>query len=129
MTPFITRRAGLAALTLALLAASGVQVACWVLKPGATNPNNPAQWLPLPATPAAPLPTTVNLNSPAAFRFDPVLGGAPLAGPHLVKASATCPADRSNLDPMTTTPLSNVITRLADLVANDNNVGLRSVTF
>ncbi len=109
--------------------ASDVQVACWVLKPGSTNPNNPAQWAPLPAASAAPIPTTVNLNSPAAFHFDPVLNGTPLTGPHLVKASATCPADRSNLDPMTTTPLTNVVTLLADLVANDNNIGLRVVTF
>jgi hypothetical protein len=46
-----------------------------------------------------------------------------------VKASATCPADRSNLDPMTTTPLADAVVPLADLVANDNNIALRVLTF
>jgi hypothetical protein len=110
------------------VAATGVAVECWALPAGNPNANDPAVWLPLPASTGAP-PTTVNLNSAAAFRFDPVVGGTPLSGPHLVKASATCPADRSNLDPMTTTPLTSVVTPLVDLVANDNNIGLRILTF
>ena len=110
------------------VAAMGVQVMCWVLPAGNANADNPAPWLPLPASTGAP-PTTVNLNSATDFHFDPVVGAAPLTGAYLVKASATCPADRSNLDPMTTTPLTHVVTPLADLVANDNNIGLRVVTF
>ena len=109
-------------------AATGVDVTCWVLPAGAANPDDPAPWQPLAASAGAP-PTTVGLNSAAAFRFDPVVGGTPLTGPYWVKASATCPADRSNLDPMTTTPLANAVVPLADLVANDNNIGLRIVNF
>jgi hypothetical protein len=110
------------------VAATGVAVKCWALPAGNPNANDPAAWLPLPASTGTP-PTTVNLNSAAAFRFDPVVGGTPLSGPHFVKASATCPADRSNLDPMTTTALTHVVTPLVDLVANDNNIGLRILTF
>jgi hypothetical protein len=109
-------------------AATGVDVKCWVLPAGAANPDDPAPWKPLAASAGTP-PTTVGLNSPATFRFDPVVGGLPLTGPYWVKASATCPADRSNLDPMTTTPLADAVVPLADLVANDNNIGLRVLTF
>ena len=110
------------------VAATGVEVKCWVLPAGSASPDDPTLWKPLPVSTGTP-PTTVNLTSAATYRFDPVVGGTPLTGPYLVKVSATCPADRSNIDPMTTTPLGNSVTPLADLVANDNNLGLRIVTF
>ena len=44
---------------------------------------------------------------------------------YLLIAQATCPDDGSNIDPATNSPCSQKPTPLIDLVANDNNLGLR----
>jgi hypothetical protein len=44
---------------------------------------------------------------------------------YLLLAQATCPDDRANVDPATNFPCSQKPTPLLDLVANDNNLGLR----
>jgi hypothetical protein len=44
---------------------------------------------------------------------------------YLLLAQATCPDDRANVDPATNFPCSQKLTPLVDLVANDNNLGLR----
>ncbi len=53
-----------------------------------------------------------------------------LIGNYLVKASATCPDDRSNLDPLTGfAACGDLSVPIADLVANDNNLALRALPF
>jgi hypothetical protein len=49
----------------------------------------------------------------------------PPRGRYLVLAQATCADDRANTDPATGLPCSQLATPLIDLVANDNNLGLR----
>jgi hypothetical protein len=44
---------------------------------------------------------------------------------YLLLAQATCGADRANVDPATLLPCSQEPTPLVDVVANDNNLGLR----
>lgn len=55
------------------------------------------------------------------FHFDPG------PGIHLLFAQATCPRDRAHTDPRLALACSREDTPLADLVANDNNLGLRVV--
>ena len=50
---------------------------------------------------------------------------APQAGRYLVFAQATCDDDRANTDTATGLPCSALPTPLVDVVANDNNLGLR----
>lgn len=66
----------------------------------------------IPAGPPAP-------GRAFTFRFDP----AP--GIHLLFAQATCPRDRANTDAQLSLACSRHDTPLADLVASDNNLGLR----
>jgi hypothetical protein len=62
----------------------------------------------------------------------------PLLGRYLVLVAATCPADRANIDPQAELPCGQPSAwmdpdlppdLLTDLVANDNNLGLRIVDF
>jgi hypothetical protein len=46
---------------------------------------------------------------------------------YIILAQATCEDDRANIDPATCLPCSRHATKLVDLVANDNNLGLRLV--
>jgi hypothetical protein len=46
----------------------------------------------------------------------------------LIFAEATCPGDRANSDPATALPCSTQPTSIVDLVAGDNNLGLRLYT-
>jgi hypothetical protein len=46
---------------------------------------------------------------------------------YIVLAQATCKDDRANIDPLAHLPCSRRATELVDLVANDNNLGLRVV--
>jgi hypothetical protein len=73
-------------------------------------------------------PTLPNQTIPA--------GGSATFGPfthtppgtrYVVLAQATCGDDRANTDPATLLPCSQVETPLTDLVANDNNLGLRVI--
>jgi hypothetical protein len=108
-----------------LLPALNVAVQCWVLAIG-QHPDVPASWTLLSANSAA---QTVNPGATVTFVFDALDGGAPLAGPRFVRASASCPADPSNLDPLAMLPMAGIATPVADLVANDNNLGLRELNF
>jgi hypothetical protein len=58
------------------------------------------------------------------FPFTPASGKR-----YLLLAEATCDADRANSDPATGLPCSREKTPLADLVANDNNLGLVVVPY
>jgi hypothetical protein len=51
----------------------------------------------------------------------------PPAGRYIVLAQATCKDDYANIDPATCLPCSRQPTPLVDLVANDNNLGLRVI--
>jgi hypothetical protein len=51
----------------------------------------------------------------------------PPAGRYIILAQATCKDDRANIDPDTCLPCSRLPTELVDLVANDNNLGLRVI--
>jgi hypothetical protein len=110
------------------LDADGVTAACWVLPVADTSiADKPNAWKPLTAIGVPP--TKVGPKASVAFDFGTVVDGAPLAGPHWVKASATCAADPSNIDPLAMPGLGNTVTPLVDLVANDNNLGLRQLNF
>ncbi|HRH85829.1 MAG TPA: hypothetical protein PLO41_03185 [Rubrivivax sp.] len=108
--------------------ATGVQVKCWVLPVGAANADTPALWSPLDAA-AGAAPATVGPHAQQPFHFATLVGGTALTGPHWVKAAATCADDPSNLDPLAMPGLNDTDTPLADLVANDNNLGLRVLNF
>lgn len=112
-------------------AANAVSVECWALPiGGVVDVYSPSAWVPLDALPDVP-PDTVpgGLNANAKFSFQALSGGVPLHGAHYIMASATCPADKSNLDPTMMLGLDDTITPLVDLVANDNNLGLRVLQF
>ncbi len=97
----------------------------------AARPGAPLQWKALAAPrPQQPLPE----GSVAAFAFDTLVGGQPLQGRHIVLAEVDCAEDRSNLNPATTFECATPdppadAARLIDLVANDNNLGLRMLDF
>lgn len=79
-----------------------------------------------PCQPAGQAPQAILPGPPAdagmfAFQF------APGPGVHLLFAQATCAEDRANTDPALSLACSSVDTPLVDLVANDNNLGLRVV--
>lgn len=109
-------------------AADAVTVRCWVKRVNGGNVDDPNGWTELAAT-AGSQPASVGLISATSFRFDLPVGNAALQGPHWVKASATCPADPSNLDPLAAMPLAGMAVPITDLVANDNNLGLRRLRF
>jgi hypothetical protein len=58
-------------------------------------------------------------------RFGPFTYSNPPAGRHIVLAEANCDDDRANTNTATALPCSYRRTPLVDLVANDNNLGLR----
>ena len=71
-----------------------------------------------------PLQTIPPSGSQATFGpFAPV--PLPAGKRYLLIAQATCLDDRANIDPATNSPCSQKPTALIDLVANDNNLGLR----
>jgi hypothetical protein len=103
--------------------ATGVTVAVWytVWPPGQQQPPkwDQNQWTALP--PGAP--QTVPVGGIAAF--GPFAGLPTQKARYLVLAAATCPADLANTDPTTGLPCSSAPTPIMDLVAGDNNLGLR----
>jgi len=107
--------------------AVNVQVSVWWCAwPGSTNPpkwNDPlVTWT--PCSPLASLGQTVLPGAPPT-NFGPFTFVPPPPGTrYLVLAQATCGNDRANTDPATLLPCSYLTTRLIDLVANDNNLGL-----
>lgn len=102
------------------LTAEDVEVGCW-LWPVATPLMPAAPW---PAATLASLsPQDIPAGSAAEFEF-----AAPPSTPparYFVFAAATCDADRSNIDPASGQPCATLATPLVDLIANDNNLGLR----
>jgi hypothetical protein len=77
-------------------------------------------------TPCNPQPSpgqTIAPGALATFAFTHV----PPGRRYLVLAQATCDDDRANTDPATGLPCSQLETPLIDLVAGDNNLGLRVV--
>jgi hypothetical protein len=60
----------------------------------------------------------------APAEFDFTFNPPPAGTRYLVLAQATCGDDIANIDPVTALPCSQLPTKLVDLVANDNNLGL-----
>jgi hypothetical protein len=105
--------------------AAGVTVGVWYAHWKSSDPVPPAwntsAWKSLAQPPAR----TVHAW-PASETF--VISGLPAPRPRarlLVLAVATCPADRANVDPATHLPTATERTPIVDLVAGDNNLGLR----
>ncbi|MDB5914327.1 MAG: hypothetical protein JWP22_3002, partial [Ramlibacter sp.] len=109
------------------LVANGVSVSLW-FAPWADGAS-PPPWLKAHWTAcAATSPATRNIPplslGAAAFTF----AFTPAPGRYLLFAQATCAADRANTDPALSLPDASLSAPLPDLVANDNNLGLRVVT-
>lgn len=103
-------------------AATGVRVrvlyARW--RPGTAAPKwNGPQWQPLGTSGPRRVPAW-----PGEVTFGPI-AGLPAHRPLLVVAEATGEADRANSDPATGLPCATLPTPVVDLVAGDNNLGLR----
>jgi hypothetical protein len=99
--------------------ATNVIVACW-LWPVASAPAAPFY---SPWSASASLPQDIAPETSAEYEFDPVVG---LTGTdYFIFAAATCDADRANIDPASGQPCATLGAPLIDLVANDNNLGLR----
>jgi hypothetical protein len=74
---------------------------------------------------------TYDVAKGATTASGPVFGPfthTPPAERYVVFAQATCNDDRANIDPATYLPCSRHATELVDLVASDNNLGVRLVT-
>jgi hypothetical protein len=107
--------------------AVNVQVSVWWCAwPGSTNPpkwNDPLVTWTQCSPPTSPGQTVLPDAPPT--NFGPYTFVPPLPGTrYLVLAQATCGDDRANTDPASSLPCSQLPTRLIDLVANDNNLGL-----
>jgi hypothetical protein len=107
--------------------AVNVQVSVWWCAwSGSTNPpkwNDPGWTLCSP--PASPGQTIMPGPGAPPTNFGPFTFLPPPPGTrYLVLAQATCEDDRANTDPAPALPCSYLPTRLIDLVANDNNLGL-----
>ncbi len=74
-------------------------------------------------TPATVKAASIDKDASAKFN----LSHEPPRGRYLVLAQATCNDDRANTDPKTWLPCTQQRTPLVDLVANDNNLGLRVI--
>ena len=68
-----------------------------------------------------------NVPAGGSMRFGPFTGLPTGRGNYLVLAQATCADDRANSDPASNLPCSRQPTPLTDLVAGDNNLGLRAL--
>jgi hypothetical protein len=102
--------------------ATGVEVRVWLHEwPEGGEPpawDSTSGW-----TKCASLPTKT-IAAGASETFGPFAHTSP-GTRYLVLAEATCADDRANTDPSTGLPCSQQPTPLLDLVANDNNLGLR----
>ena len=76
------------------------------------------------STPSAP---SQDVPAGGAIDFGPFTPVPTAAGNYLVFAQATCADDRANSDPASGLPCSGQPTPLLDLVAGDNNLGLRII--
>jgi hypothetical protein len=103
--------------------AQAVSVSVWWKRwPPGPAPQWDATW-----TQCAPIgPALRNIPPNGQANFGPFAAVPLPAGTrYLLLAQATCPDDRANIDPATNFPCSQKPTPLLDLVANDNNLGLR----
>jgi hypothetical protein len=103
--------------------AAGVSVKLWCWPVG-TKLGPTSTWPAMAASGAQP--TTVGVGAAQTFRFSaqPPAGAA---GDYYVVAAATCAADPATTDPAAALPCAGDVTPLVDLIANDNNLGLRVV--
>jgi hypothetical protein len=104
------------------LPAPAVVVACWLWPVASTAPPVYVPW----AGTGSP-PQDVPPGAAIEFEFGP---GFALTGTtaYFVFAAATCATDRANIDPASGQPCASLGAPLVDLVANDNNLGLRVLT-
>jgi hypothetical protein len=79
---------------------------------GVSAPKLVPAWSPFPTPPTPFGPFTEIPTTPPGRRM-------------LILAAATCPADPANTDVATGLPCSTLATPIVDLVAGDNNLGLR----
>ena len=107
--------------------ANGVSVRVWYAR--AQNVNNPPRWNTPPwkeifSTNSGPLPINPLPGPGSAVQFGPFTGLPTVPNRrYLVVASASCVDDLSNIEaPM---PVATSRTPIVDLVAGDNNIGLR----
>jgi hypothetical protein len=104
--------------------ATNVSVKVWV-----TPVVGPRAWKELPVLTA--LPVNVGASAVASITFD---AASTQKGEHFVLAQATCPDDRACSDPLTALACAagwqaQNDEGLIDLIANDNNQGLRIIDF
>jgi len=108
--------------------ASGVVVQVWYIAWPTTQPDpppwDPGTWTKL----GTEGPKSVPAGGEVSFGPFQTLPTAPTGDRLLIFAEATCPADRANSDPATALPCSAQPTPIVDLVAGDNNLGLRRYT-
>ena len=103
--------------------ATAVTVNMWTIA-WSTAPTNPPKWDRTTTTWSlltTPAPQTIPAGAARTFSFS----GVPTGPGRLVLADATSVADRSNIDLATTRPTATKPTPIVDLVAGDNNLGLR----
>jgi hypothetical protein len=111
--------------------AAGVTVQVWWIEWPTTQPDPPAwnngSWKPLGTigpTTVQPWPTRTTFGPfSATGPFD--LPTAPSGRRLLIVATVTCSADPANTDASPAVPCSTLPTPIVDLVAGDNNIGLR----
>lgn len=110
--------------------ATGVTVAVWWAEVSAIDPPkwNTASWILLGVSAPQLVPKS-SIPPPAPTVFGPFteIPTPPPGSRGLILAAATCPADRANIDTATSYPCSTEETPIVDLVAGDNNLGLRFV--
>jgi hypothetical protein len=108
------------------LDAPGVVVQVWYIAWPVTSPEPP--YLPPRWDPATwtKLGTSASGTVPAGgeLAFAPFSGVPTTTGRYLILAEASCPDDRANTDPVAALPSAGP-TPIVDLVAGDNNLGLR----
>lgn len=104
------------------MSAAGVVVDIWHAASAAYGRapdwNEPGAWQHLGATPAK------TVGAGASETFGPV-SGLPAGRPRYILAAASSPADPANIDSVTGLPCSADRTPIVELVAGDNNLGLR----
>jgi hypothetical protein len=93
----------------------------WVINTAPPDWNNAQGWTEYNARPTQDIP------SGSSKKFGPFVPASTVAKRYLVLAQATCNDDRANTDSAGGLPCSRLSTALVDLVANDNNLGLRVI--
>jgi hypothetical protein len=108
-------------------AAPGVTVEVWWIEWDGVLPPPPwgnGAWQKLSSQPAQTIPPWPGPEPPVSFG-PYTLPSKPTGTRLLLVAEATCATDRANSDTVTALPCSTQATPLVDLIAGDNNLGLR----